>query len=141
MTFLRRLPPDVLRFLVAGSFAAGVNWLVRFPLSLLLPFSAAVALAYLIGMSTGFVLYQRWVFQRSSRSLPAQLVRFITVNAASAILVLAIAVLMATALQHAGLSLQLAQACGHATAIAIGAVTNFFGHKFVSFAARTPASG
>ena len=36
----RALPQSV-RFLFAGGFAAGVNWLVRFPLSLILPFEAA----------------------------------------------------------------------------------------------------
>ncbi len=53
---------QVVRFLFLGGFAAAVNWLIRFPLSLFLPLSAAVAVAYLIGMSVGFTLYRTYVF-------------------------------------------------------------------------------
>jgi energy-coupling factor transport system substrate-specific component len=136
---LRRIPPEVLRFLVAGSLAAGLNWLVRFPLSMALPFGAAVALSYAIGMTAGFVLYRRWVFAGSSISPVAQFTRFVAVNAVTALIVLAAAVILAGGLQQMGLSMQWAEACGHATAIAIGAGVNFFGHKFVSFAGRAPA--
>jgi energy-coupling factor transport system substrate-specific component len=136
---LRRIPPEVLRFLAAGSLAAGLNWLVRFPLSMALPFSAAVALSYAIGMTAGFLLYRRWVFAGSSISPVAQFMRFAAVNAVTALIVLAVAMALATSLQQMGVPMQWAEACGHATAIAIGASINFFGHKFVSFAGRALA--
>ena len=37
-----RVPAESLRFLLAGGLATLVNWLIRFPLSLILPFDAAV---------------------------------------------------------------------------------------------------
>ena len=44
------------RFLVAGGSAALVNWLVRFPVELVLPFFAALIIAACIGMACGFLL-------------------------------------------------------------------------------------
>ena len=43
--------PQIVRFLLLGGLAAAINWLVRFPMSLVLPFPAAVFLAYLVGMN------------------------------------------------------------------------------------------
>ena len=37
--------PQIVRFLLLGGLAAAINWLVRFPMSLALPFPAAVFLA------------------------------------------------------------------------------------------------
>lgn len=134
MSLPRQVPTEVLRFLLAGGLAAAVNWLMRFPLSAFLSFEAAVAMAYLIGMSCGFLLYQRWVFPKSSRPLTAQIARFLAVNAFSAVIVLAVAVMLAGMLAGAGLNRSLAEAVAHAIAIAVGAITNYFGHKLITFA-------
>ncbi len=48
--------PQGARFLIAGGFAAAVNWAVRFPLSLLMPYAAAVIAAGALGMGVGFVI-------------------------------------------------------------------------------------
>jgi len=44
-----------------GGLAAAINWLVRFPLSAVMPLNLAVVLAYLIGMSSGFLLYRPFI--------------------------------------------------------------------------------
>lgn len=129
-----RLPPDAVKFLIAGGLATAINWLVRFPLSAVLPFTAAVAVAYMIGMVAGFLLYSRWVFPRTTTPLASQIGRFIAVNIAGGIAVVVLAPFLAQAFEGGGLELGPAEAIGHALAIAIGAVINYFGHKLVTFA-------
>ena len=131
---LPRLPPDAVKFLVAGGLATAINWLVRFPLSTVLPFTAAVALAYMIGMVAGFVLYSRWVFPGTTTPLANQIGRFIAVNIAGGVAVVALAPLLAQAFAGGGLDQGPAEAIGHGLAIAVGAVINYFGHKLITFA-------
>ena len=102
----------------------GVNWLVRFPLSTVLPFSAAVAVAYMIGMVAGFLLYSRWVFPRTTNPLASQIGRFIAVNIAGGVAVIVLAPLLARHLESGGFDQGAAQAIGHGLAIAVGAVIN-----------------
>lgn len=126
-----------LRFLIAGGFAAFVNWLIRFPLSTFLPFDVAVAIAYVIGMMIGFTLYSRWVFPPTSIPLAGQITRFIAVNAAGAAVVVTAAPALASLVANGGVPLSIALAIGHAAAIAFGAIVNYFGHKLITFAVAT----
>ncbi len=126
--------PQSLRFLLAGGFAAFVNWVVRFPLSLVMPFAPAVALANIIGMVVGFVIYRRYVFPGSRREFSHQVRDFIIVNLLSMIVVVAVSVIFADhLLPMMGLAWH-TEAIAHAIGIAAGAVSNFFGHRQFSFA-------
>ena len=133
------LSSDAVRFLLAGGAATALNWLVRFPLSIVLPFRAAVAGAYMIGMLVGFVLYRRWVFPRTTTPLARQIGRFIAVNIAGGLAVVLVAPRLAQLFQSGGLGQAAAEATGHGLAIAIGALINYFGHKLFTFA--NPAAG
>ncbi|MEJ1978042.1 MAG: GtrA family protein [Acetobacteraceae bacterium] len=124
-----------MRFLLAGGFAAGVNWLVRFPLSTVMPFLPAVLAATGIGMAVGFILYQRFVFPGSSRPLLLRLRDFIAVNIVASIGVAIVAVAARGALLLL-IDLGAAQAIGHALGIVAGAVLNFAGHSSVTFRDR-----
>lgn len=135
------LSPDAVKFLIAGGVATAINWLVRFPLSIFLPFDAAVAVAYMIGMVAGFLLYSRWVFPRTTTPLASQIGRFIAVNIAGGLAVVIVAPLLAHALEAGGLDQVAAQAIGHGLAIAVGAVINYFGHKLITFANPTTKLG
>lgn len=128
--------PQIVRFLVLGGLAAAINWIVRFPLSLFMPFPAAVFFAYLIGMSAGFSLYRAFVFPNSTVPVTQQIALFLGVNAAGAVIVLAVSIAL---LQHVmpaiGWTL-LPEAVAHGLGIGIGAVANFVGHKYLSFRIR-----
>lgn len=125
--------PQIVRFLLLGGLAAAINWLVRFPLSLVLPFPAAVFVAYLIGMSAGFTLYRAYVFPNSRQPVPLQVTLFLIVNALGAVVVMAVSLTLLDHLLPAiGWSV-LPEAVAHGTAIGVGAVANFFGHKYLSF--------
>jgi len=121
------------RFLALGGFAAAVNWLVRFPLSSVLPLGAAIFVAYLIGMSAGFTLYRRYVFPGSNRPLLQQTVIFIAVNAVGAAVVLGLTFVFIGLQQQAPYPEFVRDGLAHGVAIGIGAVVNFFGHKLLTF--------
>jgi len=125
---------DAARFLVAGSFAAAVSWLVRFPLSMIMPFGAAVACAFFIGMGVGFGLYRIWVFPGSHLPLKTQIGRFLAVNAAGALVVFLGSIGLLRLLTGASMQLATAEALAHGIAIGLGAVVNFFGHRALTFA-------
>ena len=122
------------RFLIAGGSAALLNWLVRFPLGLVVPYPAALLFAQAIGMAYGFVIYRSWAFRSSRRrSIFAELRDFLAVNAAGAALTIGLAVAAETALSAILPGENLAQALAHALGIAAGAVTNYLGHRHITF--------
>jgi putative flippase GtrA len=126
--------PQVVRFLLLGGLAAAINWLVRFPLSAVLPFDLAVIAAYMIGMSAGFLLYRTYVFPGSSRPVVGQSVVFLAVNLVGAGVVLGFTWLFLSLLSETGWPLVVREGLAHGAAIGIGAVANFFGHKTLTFA-------
>lgn len=126
--------PQPVRFLLAGGVAALINWLVRFPLSHVMPFAAAVAVANVIGMVCGFLSYRFFVFPDSTRLIAHQVRDFIVVNLVSMIVVVLVSVLFADyLLPLLGWRWQV-EAISHAMGIAAGAVSNYFGHRQFSFA-------
>jgi energy-coupling factor transport system substrate-specific component len=131
---MQRLP-QVVRFLLLGGLAAAVNWVIRFPLSMVLPFQGAVLVAYVIGMSVGFTLYRRYVFPGSTRPLLEQTITFLAVNLAGAVVVMAVAGLLLHLLVPLALPALVAEGGAHGFAIGVGAVVNFFGHKLLTFRA------
>lgn len=121
------------RFLFIGGFAAAVNWLARFPLSAIMPFEAAVLAAYAIGMVTGFVLYRRYVFPGSRRPTHHQVLIFIAVNLAGAVIVLAAASFLLVIQDGLPYPQQWKEALAHGLAIGLAAFANFAGHKLLTF--------
>jgi len=128
------LLPQAGRFILAGGLAALINWLVRFPLSYLMPFAGAVAAANVVGMVFGFVAYRLFVFPGSNRRLVHQLRGFIVVNLLSTLVVVSVSVILSSyILPLIGWRWQI-EAISHAAGIAAGAVSNYFGHRQFSFA-------
>jgi len=131
--------PQVVRFLLLGGLAAAINWVARFPLSLFMPFSAAVLVAYFIGMTSGFLLYRSYVFPGSDRPLFQQTVTFLGVNLVGAGIVMVAANGLLWLFAQAGWPEAVREALAHGLAIGIGSVGNFFGHKLLTF--RISANG
>ena len=67
-------------FVALGGCAAAANWLSRFPLEHFMSFSAAVVVAYMVGMVIAFTLFNRYVFPASPRPLAEQIKFFVLVN-------------------------------------------------------------
>lgn len=129
---------EVVRFLLAGGSAAAINWLARIPLSLILPFEAALVIAYAIGMVAGFWLYRVFVFRGAARgSLRGQLPLFLLVNACGVGVVLAVSTLAVATLGglRPGLGPTVTEALGHGLGVGAGAVANYLGHRLLTFGA------
>jgi putative flippase GtrA len=125
--------PQWVRFLVVGGAAALVNWLVRFPLSQAMPFPVAVAAASVIGMAFGFVGYRKLVFLGSSRTGKGLAAAFVLVNLVSAVLVTLVSTACLQLLDQMFIPAALAEGLSHAVGIAFGAVSNFYGHRKITF--------
>ena len=121
------------RFLGVGGVAAAANLLSRYFLDLVMPFEAAVVLAYMVGMVVGFVLFRKTLFK--GYAINAQLImRFVWVNLFGAALAWAISSILARhALPLIGWTwhpFEIAHLCG----VAAPAITSFFLHKHYTFA-------
>lgn len=124
---------QIVRFLALGGFAAAVNWLVRFPLSAVLPMGLAIIFAYVIGMTVGFTLYRRYVFPGSSRPIVEQSLIFLAVNLVGAGVVLALTYALIEAQAGFYYPPFIKEGIAHGLAIGIGSVVNFVGHKTLTF--------
>jgi putative flippase GtrA len=124
-------------FLICGGLAAAINWGARIALSPFLGFEAAVAVAYVIGMIAGFLLYRRFVWPDSRASVRHQVAPFIAVNAASGVAVLLLSMLFVAIGDWLVGRDPLIEALAHGAAIAAGAVANYLGHGKFTFAPKT----
>ena len=125
-----------MRFLLGGGSAALLNWLVRFPLSYVMPFTPAVLASLAIGMAYGFVVYRFWLFgSKGTRPLPLEIRDFLFVNAGGAAVTIVVAVGAKEALSFLPLPATALEGAAHALGIAAGALVNYLGHKHVTFRA------
>ena len=125
-----------MRFLVAGGSAALLNWLARFPLSQVMPFTPAVLAALAIGMVYGFIIYRFWVFgSKGTRPLFLEIRDFVLVNAGGAAVTVVVAIGAKEALSCLPLAVAALEGSAHALGIAAGALVNYLGHKHVTFRA------
>ena len=138
MRAMRRLwARQGIRFLAIGGLCAALTWGIRFALSVLMPFAAAVIASSALGMSAGFGLYRRYVFPHSGRPLVHQGALFIGVNLLSAAIVFVLAMAFMMALSAVPWPLAVQEGLAHALAIGCGAVINFLAHKSLTFS-RSP---
>jgi putative flippase GtrA len=132
-------PLRFLRFLAAGGIAASTNILVRWLLSFVMVYEAAIACSYLTGMAAAFLLMRRLVFAPGSGTIFGQFGRFAMVNAVSFSQVWLISVGLARIVFPAiGLVWQ-SETVAHIIGVLSPAVTSYLLHKQFSFA-RTRAS-
>ncbi len=124
-----------IRFLLAGGTAAGINWLVRFPLSAILPFAVAVLIATLIGMIFGFFSYKYFVFGASPKPVWRQVLDFVSVNLVGALVTVLVSVGLRDLPPWPAGWMPAIDALAHAGGIAIAAVVNYLGHRHITFSA------
>lgn len=121
------------RFLIAGGAATLLNWLVRFPLDLMMPYAAAVAAAAACHMAVAFVLYRTWVFPGSDRHLLMQISDFIVINLVSMAVTVGISVAMREVLLALHVGPIVAAAVAHFIGIGTGAIAGYIGHRRITF--------
>lgn len=125
-----------LKFLVTGGIAALVNLLSRYALNFVMPFEAAVVVAYLLGMTTAYLLARRFVFDASGRSVASEVRRFVLVNIVALGFVWVISVGLARIVFPAIGMTWHADDIAHLIGVLAPAATSFIGHRFYTFARK-----
>lgn len=125
------------RFVTLGACAAAANWLARFPLEHFMSFSAAVIVAYMVGMVIAFTLFSRYVFPASPRPLHEQVKFFMLVNIAGIIQVWVVSMtLLYYIFPFIDFTNAAAEPVAHGLAIGVPTISSYFGHKFLTFKVR-----
>ena len=131
---LRRISGNqFFRFAVTGGIAALVNLVARRLLNLAMSFELAVALAYLFGMLTAYLLARLFVFQASGRGVRSELYRFTLVNLVALAQVWLVSVGLAEWLFPAIGFTWHAYDIAHLIGVASPIVTSYLGHRHYSF--------
>ena len=121
------------RFLLAGGLAALANYCSRFLFSIWFAYEVAICLAFVVGLTTGFLLMRRFVFGAHGKPLTPQIVKYVAVNGLALLQTLVISLLLAWwLLPSIGIDRQ-AEAIAHAVGVAVPVVTSYFGHKLATF--------
>jgi putative flippase GtrA len=127
------LSREFLKFLAAGGTAAAAQWLSRFGFSQIVEFGWAVALAYLVGLTTAFVLNKLFVFGASDRTVAQEMTYFALVNAVSFPIVWVVSIVFGEYLLPQFMSKPLAEALGNGVGIISPVGLSFVLHKFFTF--------
>ena len=125
-----------LRFLAAGGTAAAVNVASRCAFDLVTSYEVAIVLAYLVGMTTAYLLSRRFVFEPSALSTRDSALRFGLVNIIAAAQVLAVSIGLADHLFPAIGFAWRAHDVAHIAGVLFPVASSYLLHKRFSFAAR-----
>jgi putative flippase GtrA len=125
-----------LLFLLVGGSAAAAQWLSRFIFSLALPYEAAIAAAFVVGLVIAFELNRRYVFPSAPSERRRQFSRFLMVNLLAFGLVWLISVAIGDLLLPRFLPRAVAHAVGHGLGIISPVALSFMLHKRYTFRER-----
>lgn len=130
------LSKPFVRFAISGGLAAGVNILSRIALSQITPYSIAVTIAYLFGMTTAYVLMKLMVFEQTGKRVHEEYIRFALVNVVAFAQVWLISITLARyLLPKLGIQTQ-AETIGHIIGVLSPIATSYFMHKYFTFSRR-----
>lgn len=126
-------PRQLTYFVLAGGIAAAVNFLTRIALSVWIPYSAAIAIAYLFGMLTAFVLNRAFVFRGATNPMHHQAIWFTLINLLALLQTLAVSLMLARyVFPRLGFNWH-RELVAHAIGVATPILTSYIGHKRLSF--------
>lgn len=123
----------LIRFVVAGGTAAAANFGSRILFSEVMSYAAAIVLAYLVGMTTAFILNRVFVFKGASNQLRHQVAWFVLINLLAVAQTLAISVLLARLLLPWFGTKEHAELLAHAIGVVVPIFTSYIGHSRLSF--------
>lgn len=125
---------EFFRFVLAGGIAAAANILSRILFSYIMPFEAAVVVAYFVGMAVAFGLTRTFVFKQSGNRARSEAMRFALVNLLALLQVWIVSVGIAEwVLPNIGLVWH-AELIAHTIGVISPIGTSYLGHKKFTFA-------
>lgn len=130
------VPSSFVRFAISGGIAAVVNIVARIALSQVMSYSAAIVLAYVIGMTTAYILMLFFVFNPSGSSVANEYLRFGLVNLIALVQVWLVSVGLADWL-FPGIGFTWhSHTVAHIVGVMSPIASSYFGHKSFTFASR-----
>ncbi len=124
---------ELLRFILVGGFAALVNFVSRILLNFEYSFRISVVIAYLIGMTTAYLLTKFLVFAPSGKNPLKEFGYFAIVNGVAIIQVWLISVGLAEYF-FPKIEFELyPNEIAHFIGISVPVLTSYYGHKYFSF--------
>lgn len=121
-------------FLLVGGLAAVANWGSRFAFEKVMSLGWAVVAAYLVGMTTAYVMNRLFVFEASGRKVHHEAARFALVN----LFALGVVEIVTEGLVRWGFPLVgftwHAEAIAHGIGVLSPAVPSYLGHRLFTFA-------
>lgn len=123
-------------FVLAGGTAALVNILSRIAFNWVMPYEAAIVVAYLCGMTIAYLLNRHFVFASSGRGVASEYTRFALVNLAAVVQVWIVSVGLARFIFPVIGFAWHAETVAHVIGVSVPVFTSYLGHKHFSFAAK-----
>jgi len=120
-------------FLLTGGTAAAVNFGSRILLNRWMDYSAAIIVAYLIGMATAFVLARLFVFKQSTQALHRSAGFFVLINVFAIFQTWLVSIILARHLLPALGVNRFAPEIAHAIGVMVPVFSSYLGHKRWSF--------
>lgn len=110
-----------------------VNFGSRILFSRWMGYSTAILLAYLVGMTTAFLLARQFVFKDGKQALHHSAMYFVLVNAVAVLQTWAVSVGLATWVLPALGMTRFVPEVAHAVGVGVPVFTSYLGHKHFSF--------
>ncbi len=127
-----------IRFLLAGGFAAAVNFCSRILLNFIFSYDISIVFAYLIGMVTAFILCKYCVFEaKDSTKSTKELFIFTIVNIFALLQTLIVSVVLHEYIFPAWGIFTFSKEIAHAIGVIVPVFSSYFGHKYFSFASSS----
>lgn len=120
-------------FLLTGGTAAAVNFGSRILLNRWMDYSAAIIVAYLIGMATAFVLARLFVFKQSTQALHRSAGFFVLINVFAIFQTWLVSIILARHLLPALGVNRFVPEIAHAIGVMVPVFSSYLGHKRWSF--------
>lgn len=124
------------RFILVSAIAAGANFGSRMLFSLAVGYPVAITLAFVVGLTTAFILNRQFVFPDSTSSTVRQAMWFTAVNLFALVQTLAISLLLARWLLPVVGWTWHVEDVAHAVGIVAPVVTSYAGHARFTFSSR-----
>lgn len=122
-----------LRFLIVSGIAAAANFGSRILFSRFCDYSLAIFFAFVVGITTAFVLNRALVFTASKNHLHQQMFWFLLINLGALALTLLVSLLFARIVLPALGIHSYTEAIAHALGILTPVVSSYLGHKHLTF--------
>lgn len=129
----RQSTKQFISFLLSGGLAALINFISRIAYNHWFTFSTSVILAFMTGLTAGFILMKLFVFSSSRKSLKHSVFFYILVNVFAALQTWLISMALAYyLLPYLGVE-KFSKEIAHAAGIAVPVFTSYIGHKRWTF--------